>query len=114
VGVGIVLKMSGYPDYQFVRWTPIAVSLREHGQWILAIPFLWALFAVVSSRIDRGIFSERIAGAIGVFLITVIFVVFLYAVMNPFTRPLLIGFPPKARPESQLNLRYPADHSAPR
>jgi len=114
VGLGIVLKMSGYPDDPFVRWTPIAVTLREHGQWVLTVPFLWALFAIVSSRIDRGIFSERFAGPVGVVLVAVIIVMFLYAIANPFTRPLLTGFPPKAKPESQLKLRSPADHSAPR
>ncbi len=111
VGLGIVLKMSGYPDDQFVRWTPIAVTLRERGRWVLAVPFLWALFAVISSRIDRGILSDKLAGAIGVFLIAVILVLFLYAVMNPFTRPFLIGIRPKARPENQLNLSYPADRA---
>ena len=114
VGLGIVLKMSGYPDDQFVRWTPVAVTLREHGQWVLAVPFLWALFAVISSRIDRGIFSDKLAGAIGVFLIAVILMLFLYAVMNPFTRPLLIGIPPKAIPASESALKNSTEHRAPR
>ena len=47
VALGIVLKMEGYPGNQFVRWTPIAVSLRQHGHWILFVPLLWTAYAVI-------------------------------------------------------------------
>ena len=90
VAVGVVLKMNGYPDNPMVRWTPLAVSLRQHGYWLLFVPLIWAIYAIIASRIDRGIMSFGLAFATGAILICVILLLFLLALFNPFTRPLLI------------------------
>ncbi len=93
VGLGIVLKMNGYPDNSFVRWTPIAVSLRQHGHWILLVPILWATYAVISSHIGRGLLSEGVAFVIGIIFLMAILLLYLYAIGYPFSRPLLIYSP---------------------
>jgi hypothetical protein len=91
VALGIVLKMEGYPSNQFVRWTSLAVTLCQHGHWFLAAPLIWTAYAVVSSHLDRGLRSESLALVIGIILVAVFLLLFLFAVARPFTRPLLFN-----------------------
>jgi hypothetical protein len=91
--LGAVLKMSGYPDALAVRWNPLAVFLREHGVWLLLLPVVWVFFATSAQRIDRGLFSYRIACVIGLSIAGVTLALFLYASVFPFTRPLLFHAP---------------------
>jgi len=112
VGLGIVLKMNGYPAAQTVHWTPIAVNLRQYGHWFLAVPLLWAIYAVISHRIDRGILSERVANALGAILLCLIPALFLYAIMNPFTRPLLIYVPNQNSVETRPNAEHAPEYRA--
>jgi uncharacterized membrane protein len=87
--LGVVLKMSGYPDTMLaVRWNPLAVFLREHGAWLLLVPVLWVFLATSAQRVDRGILSYRSACIIGLGLAGVTIGLFLYAAIFPFTRPL--------------------------
>jgi hypothetical protein len=87
--IGIVLKMSGYPDALMVRWNPLAVFLREHGVWLLLLLVLWVAYATPSQRFDRGFFTYRIAIVIGVCVSAVIIGLFRYAAVFAFTRPTL-------------------------
>src|SRR4051812_20600713 len=53
--LGIVLKMSGYPNNEgWVHWNPWAVLLREHGGWLICLPVLWVLYATAAEHRDRG------------------------------------------------------------
>jgi hypothetical protein len=87
--LGAVLKMSGYPDALAVRWNPLAVFLREHGVWLLFLPVLWVFFATSAQRIDRGFLSYHVACVIGLCIAGITIALFLYAVVFPYTRPLL-------------------------
>ncbi len=91
VGLGIVMKMNGYPKSEMIRWTPLALALRQHGHWLLLLPVVWMIYAVVVFRLDRGLFMEGLAYVIGSLLLLVVPMLFLFAIVNPFTRPLLIG-----------------------
>jgi|GEM_PF-2470093 len=93
VGLGIVLKMNGYPDNSLVRWTPLAVNLRQYGHCSLIVPLLWAAYAVISSHIGRGLLSEDVALVVGILLVIAILQAFLLAIANPFTRPMLFYSP---------------------
>ncbi len=89
VALGIVMKFDGYPDETFVRWNPLARMLREYGGWFFAAPITWLSVSVVmahrAGREEPSNFSI-VAG----FVITVILLfLFIYAALNPFTRPLL-------------------------
>lgn len=89
--LGIILKVSGYPEeLPMIKWSPIAVFLRSHGLWLLALPAFWVTYAVYSSRRDKGFFSERTSIVIGVLLSGAIILTFLYAAIFPFSRVLLI------------------------
>jgi len=101
VALGIVLKMNGYPNAQTVRWTPIAVNMRQHGHWFLAVPFLWVICAVIANRIDRGIVCMHLATAVGAILMCIILLFFLHAIAIPFTRPLLISIPKEKSLDTQ-------------
>ena len=90
IALGIILKMSGYPDALSLRWNPLAVFLREHGLWLLFLPVMWVLFATFAQRRDRGLFSFRTAYVAGICLATLIIALFLYATVRPYTRPLFI------------------------
>ncbi len=82
-------KIAGYPDDFTVRWNPLAVFLRQHGGWLLLLPVLWVFFATPAEHLDRGIFSQRIAFVAGVCIAGLIIVLFLYAVLFPYSRPFL-------------------------
>ena len=90
VALGVYLKFIGFPDNPVVRWNPTTVSLRQHGHWTLVAPLLWVVYALISCQIDRGVFSERLSGAVGGILIGAIVLLFVYAIAFAYTRPLLI------------------------
>jgi hypothetical protein len=94
LALAIVLKFNGYPNETFIRWTPLARGLREHGLWLLIVPVVWAVFTVVAVQIERGVFSSGVAGPLGVILAFAILILFLYATFNSYTRPLLFHRPP--------------------
>lgn len=97
VGLGIVMKMNGYPESDVtIRWTRMALSLRQHGHWFILVPVLWVVCAVTIFHLERGTLSELLAGVAGGVLLFVIPMLFLWAIMNPYTRPLLM----KIRPEN--------------
>lgn len=85
--LGIVLKAAGYPHDFTVRWNRVAVFLREYGAWLLLLPVLWVSFATQAERLNRGIFSERIAYLSGLCLSALIIALFLYGAVFPYTRP---------------------------
>ena len=93
LALGMVLKVSGYPDSTEVRWNPLAVFLREHGGWLLLLPVLWVLYATTAQTRDHGFFSYRLACAIGLGLAVCTIAVFLYAAVYPFTRPFFYSVP---------------------
>jgi hypothetical protein len=103
VMLGITMKVNGFPDNSMFRWSSMAVTLRAHGQWFLLMPVFWVLYAVTTSRINRGFFAEAVTLVIG-FLFTLataaIFGLFLYATMNSHSRPLLIAIPPQNTQET--------------
>jgi hypothetical protein len=72
-----------------VRWNPLAVLLREHGVWLILLPVFWVCFAIGAERIDRGFFSQRVALAMAVCIAAVVTLLFVYAAVRPYTRPLL-------------------------
>jgi len=87
--LGIVLKGCGYPHTIEVRWNPLAVLLREHGIWLLFLPLVWVVFAISAQRIERNVFSPRVAFITGLSIASAITALFLYAAIFPYTRPLL-------------------------
>jgi hypothetical protein len=89
-GLGIVLKVSGYPDYIGVRWNPLAVSLRQHGMWLIFLPILWVILATRAERHDRGILSYRVVWLAGVCIAGSIIALFLYAAIFPYSFPIVI------------------------
>ncbi len=88
--LGAVLKLNGYPDASIVRWNPLAVFLREHGIWLIFFPVLWVFYATVAQRRDRGFFVCRDAHIVGVCATFLIITLFLFATVDPYTRPLII------------------------
>ena len=88
--LGAVLKMSGYPDALAVRWNPLALFLREHGAWLLVLPALWVFYATSAQRIDRGFLSHHFACIVGLCIAGITILLFLYAAVFPYTRPLFI------------------------
>jgi hypothetical protein len=89
--LGIVLKLCGYPEgLPMTRWSPFAIFLRSHGLWLLVAPALWITYATYSSRVDQGIFSEKISILVGLVLSGAIILSFLYAAIFPFTRIMLV------------------------
>lgn len=87
--LGIVFRLSGYPDAVEVRWNPLAVSLREHGAWLLALPAIWVAVAAVAERDEQPFWVPWAAKAVGVAIAVVSIGLFPYAAVFPYTRPLL-------------------------
>lgn len=93
VGLGAVLKLSGYPEFTHLRWNPIALFLRHHPVAFLIFPLLWTLFAALAERTERGALSSGVAHMVGLILAAGILGAYLYASLHPYTIPLLIGVP---------------------
>ena len=90
--LGIVLKFCGYPREDLgVIWNDLPVLLREHGGWLMLLPVLWVCYATNAQRLDRGLFSYRLACMIGLSIVALIIALFFYAAVFPFTRPIFIG-----------------------
>jgi hypothetical protein len=93
VALGIVMRVNGYPNSNpFIRWTPLALTLRQHGHWGLVLPLVWVIAAVISSHVGRRFLAEVVASALAI-LALVIPLLFLYAMANSYTHGLLIHTP---------------------
>lgn len=96
VALGVILKFNGWPDAPFMKWSPLSVGLRQHGMWLLLLPFFWTCYAVAASYVERGILSLNVAIIVGVVIAGIIFLAFLVAVATPGTRGMLMHFNPTA------------------
>jgi hypothetical protein len=91
-GLGIVMKINGYPSEDFgVCWNPLALLLRRHGLMLLLVPLIWTTFAALSQNRRRFIFSLDVWAVLGMVFALAIISVFIYACVNPFYRPIFIG-----------------------
>lgn len=90
-GLGIVMKMNGYPHGDYgIRWSSLALFLRQQGLYLLLTPLIWVLLAATSQNRQRFIFTPNGWAVLGVIIITVISIIFLYACIFPYTRPIFI------------------------
>ncbi|HSG68933.1 MAG TPA: hypothetical protein VLA12_00885 [Planctomycetaceae bacterium] len=88
--LGIVLKFNGYPEGDpFIRWTPLAVWLREYGVWFLLISPIWTGIATVLMQKQDRDGLNAVMFAVGAVFAIAILAVFLAATFNPYTRPML-------------------------
>lgn len=86
-----VLKFHGYPDvHPFIRWTPLAVWLREFGMWLILLVPLWVMFAMYVERRDHEGWTG-IAVVAGAPLVVLVVLAFGWAVVQPFTRVFLFN-----------------------
>jgi hypothetical protein len=91
-GLGIVMKMNGYPSEDFgIRWNPLALFLRRHGMILLLVPLVWTICAAISQDGRRLILSFPGWAALGVVFSIAIISLFLYACANPFYRPIWLA-----------------------
>ena len=95
--LSIVLKVAGYPDGEpIIRWTPLAVWLREHGFLFLLVPPVWTGTSIMLSHSDDRPVLQTIVAGFGVMFAFGVFMAFFVAAMTPYTRPLLIRSPAAA------------------
>ena len=91
-GLGVVMKWNGYPheeDYG-IRFTSLALLLRHHGLLLLLVPAVWAVFTALAQNRPAFIFSLDIWLVLGIVATVTIIILFLYASIHPFTRPILL------------------------
>jgi len=90
-GLGIVMKMNGYPNEDFgIRWNSLALFLRRHGLILLLVPVIWTIFAALSQS-RRFIFTLAAWSVLGIVFAVAIISLFLYACVDPFYRPIIFG-----------------------
>ena len=58
------------------RHGDLAVFLTRHGWWLVTVPILWALYANIAARVNKGPLNLNLAHGIGVVLAAGIVVVF--------------------------------------
>jgi len=91
-GLGVVMKWNGYPDEAYaIEWNPLALWLRLHGLTLLLVPVFWTMGAGLAQSRSRFLFSSTVWGLLGVVLCASFAVVFLYADVNPYTRPFIMS-----------------------
>jgi hypothetical protein len=113
VALGVIMKMNGYPKSEMIRWTPLALNLRQQGHWLLVLPIAWIMSAVVIFRTDSGAISQLLAYVVGTALLGIVAILFLFAIANPYTRPLLISVEKKSVPTSSPTRNGAPPGSAP-
>jgi hypothetical protein len=93
--------MCGYPDNPTVRWGPLALFLREHGLWLLILSLCWLVFALSEVR-RTGLPPRLVTISIGIGVPCVALLLFIYAALFPYTRPIYIyiGPPQSAKSHS--------------
>jgi len=90
-GLGIVMKMNGYPSEDYgIHWNPLALLLRRHGLILLWVPVIWTIFAALSQSRRHFIFSLDAWAVLGIVFAFVIVSLFIYACVDPFYRPIFI------------------------
>jgi hypothetical protein len=90
-GLGIVMKVNGYPGEDYgIRWNPLALLLRRHGLILLLVPVIWTIFAALSQSRRRFIFPLDVWAVLGIVFAFVIISLFIYACVDPFYRPIFI------------------------
>jgi hypothetical protein len=88
-GLGIVMKINGYPESMGIRWISLALFLRLHGLFFLLIPVLWVVCAGLSASREKFILSYIGWWAVGIVNSLLLALLFIYAMVFPYTRPLL-------------------------
>lgn len=95
IGLAVVLKVHGYKPNgggmdPTIRWSPLAVFLREHGLWLLLLPLLWVGYATWARRVDRGFIGRyRTACVVGIMVAALVLAAFFWAIAFPYTRSFL-------------------------
>lgn len=98
--LGVVMKFNGYPEEIVVRWNPSARGLREYGVWLMLVPVMWVALAFVFRN------NEMIIGLVVIFGYLIGFLlllIFMYAAMNSYRRPLLFSLPTTSASEKSSN-----------
>lgn len=87
--LGLILKLQGYNDQNpLVRWSRLAVFLREYGAVLLLLPLLWVISATMGERAGR--LSGRAIIVSGIAISGAVLLAYLYAMLFPFSRVALI------------------------
>ena len=89
LALGVVMKFNGYPDETFVRWNPLARSLRQYGVCLLLVPVAWMLITLAIWNYAKIESAFEFAIGFGYLFAIVILILFLWAAMNSYRRPLL-------------------------
>jgi hypothetical protein len=99
-GLGIVLKMQGYPGQDLpIRWDGKATFLREYGLWLLTLQVVVVLLSLCACRRYHAAAGEASLAA-GLGLALMLFGLFLHSMFHNHTRPFFIHkdeSPPKAK-----------------
>ena len=94
--LGVVLKYYGWPDMVGFRFHPLATGLRTYGAWLLLVPLVWTAMSIASMHYEWPFFSPAVLGAIGISIVSMIGLAFLFATFNPGVRGLYMYFGPPA------------------
>jgi hypothetical protein len=86
--LGVVMKFNGYPNEAFIRWNPLARGLREYGVWLLLIPVVWMLITLAIWNYAKIESAFEFAIGFGYLTAIVILILFLWAAMDSYRRPL--------------------------
>ena len=90
--LAIVLKFNGYPTNAdpTIRWSPLAMGLREYGFWLLLVTPVWmAIASAFVRRAERAVL-KAVTFTLGGILAFAILTAFLIAIVAPYTRLFLI------------------------
>jgi len=95
-GLGIVLKVSGYPkDYPMdsfgFQWITMAMLLRRYGLLLLLVPVIWTVFAALSLNRPKFILTANGWAVTGVLFSAITAGLFIYACAEPYTPVMILG-----------------------
>jgi hypothetical protein len=92
-GLGIIMKISGYPNHDdLIQWNSLALLLRRNGFYLLILPLVWVSFTALSEYKGKFIYSYDVWCLIGILNAFLIISLFICACIFPYTRPIIIGF----------------------
>jgi len=81
--LNVIVKASVYPDRTEGAPSAFSVYLAQHGIWLLLVPLLWVVYAMISASLEKSVFSTRVANAVGIFLAAVMLGAYSWAIFRP-------------------------------
>ena len=84
MAVTVLVKASGNPTDPGRDFPMLSLFLMRYSVWLMLVPVIWCAYALLSARIQKGVFKNAVAQGVGIGLTAAIFLAYALAVFGHF------------------------------